>query len=133
MATPTSKYKPVVLPGHLDLPETEGTKAPGVVLPDHTQWPEEDGTFVKNFDEHPQSMLLTDSILPVLRRRHPDGRFAIGQDSGIYWRMVDPPQNGAEAPDWFYVPDVPPDLGGHYRRSYVLWKELIPPLIVLEF
>ncbi|MFO7090179.1 transcriptional regulator, partial [Arthrospira platensis PCC 7345] len=31
-------------------------------LPDHTQLPCEDGTFVKNFQEHPQSILLTDSI-----------------------------------------------------------------------
>jgi hypothetical protein len=27
--------------------------------PDHTQLPESDGTFVKNFQEHPQSILLT--------------------------------------------------------------------------
>ena len=33
-----------------------------VTLPDHTQLPESDGTFVKNFQEHPQSILLTDSI-----------------------------------------------------------------------
>ncbi|MFQ5616138.1 MAG: Uma2 family endonuclease, partial [Anaerolineales bacterium] len=45
-----------------------------LVLPDHTQLPEEDGTFVKNFQEHPQSLLLTDSIRPVLDERHPDGR-----------------------------------------------------------
>lgn len=38
-------------------------------FPDHTQLPESDGTFVfaeraegKNFQEHPQSILLTDSI-----------------------------------------------------------------------
>jgi len=102
-------------------------------LPDHTQLPCEDGTFVKNFQEHPQSLLLTDSIRPWLDRRHPDGQYCIGQDSGIYWRMTDPPLNGAEAPDWFYVPNVPPALDGQMRRSYVLWQELIPPLIVLEF
>ena len=44
-------------------------------LPDHTQLPESDGTFVKNFQEHPQSILLTDSIQPVLRRRHPDNQY----------------------------------------------------------
>ncbi|WP_375340279.1 hypothetical protein [Okeania sp. SIO1H4] len=27
-------------------------------FPDHTQLPDEDGTFVKNFQEHPQSILL---------------------------------------------------------------------------
>ena len=101
-------------------------------FPDHTQLPEEDGTFVKNFQEHPQSILLTDSIGPILEQQHPDGQYAIGQDSGIYWRETQPPQDGAEAPDWFYVPNVPPDIDGEYRRSYVLWRELIAPLIALE-
>ncbi len=31
-------------------------------LPDHTQLPESDGTFVKNFQEHPQSIVLTESM-----------------------------------------------------------------------
>ncbi|QIR40673.1 Uma2 family endonuclease [Tolypothrix sp. PCC 7910] len=102
-------------------------------FPDHTQLPESDGTFVKNFQEHPQSSLLTDSIKPILQKRHPDGQYCIGQDSGIYWRMTDPPEKGAEAPDWFYVPNVPPLLDGQIRRSYVLWREFIAPLIALEF
>src|SRR4028118_1643861 len=102
-------------------------------LPDHTQLPESDGTFVKNFQEHPQSILLTDSIRPVLRQLHPDGQYCIGQDCGIYWRMTDPPERGAEAPDWFYVPNVPPLLNNQVRRSYVLWQEYVAPLIVLEF
>jgi len=104
-----------------------------VTLPDHTQLPESDGTFVKNFQEHPQSVLLTDSIEPILQKCHPDGQYAIGQDSGIYWRMTEPPEKGAEAPDWFYVPNVPPTLEGQPRRSYVLWQEFIAPLIILEF
>jgi Uma2 family endonuclease len=104
-----------------------------VAFPDHTQLPESDGTFVKNFQEHPQSILLTDSITPVLQQIHPNGDYCIGQDSGIYWRMTDPPEKGAEAPDWFYVGNVPPVLNNKMRRSYVLWQELIPPLIVLEF
>lgn len=102
-------------------------------FPDHTQLPESDGTFVKNFQEHPQSLILTDSIGPVLQRLHPDGQYCIGQDSGIYWRETEPPEKGAEAPDWFYVPGVPPKLEGITRRSYVLWREYIPPLIALEF
>ncbi|MCT7984306.1 Uma2 family endonuclease [Laspinema sp. A4] len=102
-------------------------------LPDHTQLPCEDGTFVKNFQEHPQSILLTDSIRPILDAKHPDGNYCIGQDSGIYWRITDPPQKGAAAPDWFYVPNVPPTLDGQPRRSYVLWQEIIPPQIVIEF
>jgi Uma2 family endonuclease len=104
-----------------------------VTLPDHTQLPESDGTFVKNFQEHPQSILLTDSIEPILQQRHPDGQYAIGQDCGIYWRMTEPPEKGAEAPDWFYVPNVPPFINGEIRRSYVLWQEFIAPLIILEF
>ncbi|MDJ0675442.1 MAG: Uma2 family endonuclease [Calothrix sp. MO_167.B42] len=102
-------------------------------FPDHTQLPESDGTFVKNFQEHPQSILLTDSIEPILQQRHADGQYCIGQDSGIYWRITDPPERGAEAPDWFYVPNVPPMLDGQIRRSYVLWREHIAPLIALEF
>jgi Uma2 family endonuclease len=103
-------------------------------FPDHTQLPESDGTFVKNFQEHPQSILLTDSIGPVLQQRHPDGQYAIGQDCGIYWRETDPPERGAEAPDWFYVPNVPPLLlDGVIRRSYVVWREFIAPLIAIEF
>ncbi len=102
-------------------------------FPDHTQLPESDGTFVKNFQEHPQSIILTDSIGPILEQLHPEGDYAIGQDCGIYWRETEPPEQGAEAPDWFYVGGVPPLLNGEIRRSYVLWRELITPLIVLEF
>jgi len=102
-------------------------------FPDHTQLPESDGTFVKNFQEHPQSLILTDSIGQILQQRHPDGQYAIGQDCGIYWRETDPAEKGAEAPDWFYVPNVPPNLDGQIRRSYVLWREHIAPLIALEF
>ena len=108
-----------------------------VVLPpafgDHTQLPDSDGTFVKNFQEHPQSLILTDSIGRILQQRHPDGQYAIGQDCGIYWRETEPAEKGAEAPDWFYVPNVPPNLDGQIRRSYVLWREHIAPLIALEF
>jgi Uma2 family endonuclease len=108
-----------------------------IVLPpafgDRTQLPESDGTFVKNFQEHPQSLILTDSIGPILQERHPDGQYAIGQDCGIYWRETEPAEKGAEAPDWFYVPNVPPNLNGQIRRSYVLWREHIAPLIALEF
>jgi len=104
-----------------------------LTLPDHKQLPDSDGTFVKNFQEHPQSIVLTSSIEPVLQKLHPDGRYCIGQDSGIYWRMMEPPEKGAEAPDWFYVPNVSPLIDGEYRRSYVLWKEYVAPLIAIEF
>ncbi|MDJ1170851.1 Uma2 family endonuclease [Roseofilum sp. BLCC_M154] len=102
-------------------------------LPNHMELPEEDGSVVKNFQEHPQSIILTDSIGSVMKRLHPDGQYAIGQDSGIYWRLTDPPERGCEAPDWFYIPNVPPLLDGQYRRSYVLWQEHIQPSVVLEF
>jgi Uma2 family endonuclease len=102
-------------------------------LPDHTQLPESDGSIVQNFLEHPQSILLTDSIWPTLQYRHPGGRFCVGQDCGIYFRPTDPPLRGCVAPDWFYVPEVPPTLGGRFRRSYVMWQELIDPFLVIEF
>ncbi len=106
---------------------------PKINIPDHMQLPESDGTFAKNFQEHPQSIVLTSSIEPILQKLHPDGRYCIGQDSGIYWRMTEPPEKGAEAPDWFYVPNVSPLLNGEFRRSYVLWKEFVVPLIAIEF
>jgi Uma2 family endonuclease len=124
----------LTLPDHTQLPPADGNvEKARLTMPDHTQLPDSDGTFVKNFQEHPQSVLLTDSIGPVLDRRHPDGRYAIGQDCGIYWRLTEPLERGAVCPDWFYVPDVPPKLDGLTRRSYVLWQEHLPPLIVLEF
>ena len=81
----------------------------------------------------PQCILLTQCLWPVLETIHPDRHFAIGQTRGIYWTLTDPPERGAICPDWFYVAGVPPDLDGHYRRSYVLWKEHIAPSVVLEF
>ena len=102
-------------------------------FPYHTQLPDSDGTFVKNFQEHPQRLILTDSLAHILQQRHPDGQYAIGQDCGIYWRETEPAEQGAEAPDWFYVPNVPPNIDGQIRRSYVLWREHIAPLIALEF
>jgi len=113
-------------------PATEKIVLPSP-FPDHTKLPEEDGTFGNNFQEHPQSIILTDSIGSVLQRLHPDGQYAIGQDCGIYWRETDPLEKGAEAPDWFYVPNVPPRLGNQIRRSYVLWREFMAPMIALEF
>lgn len=130
MTTPSDSTMRVA--DHTQLPPSPDA-LPHVRLPDHTELPESDGTFVKNFQEHPQSILLTDSIQPILQKLHPDGQYCIGQDTGIYWRITEPPQRGAEAPDWFHVPNVPPLVEGQMRRSYVLWYELVSPLIVLEF
>lgn len=105
-------------------------------LPDHTQLPETNGSFVKNYQEPPQGDLLTDCITPILKQLHPDGNYCIGRDCGIYWRLPDPPEapeKDAEAPDWFYIPNVPPTLNGQIRRSYVLWQEPTVPFIALEF
>jgi hypothetical protein len=105
-------------------------------LPDHTQLPAEDGAIVHNFEELKQSMLLTDCLEPVLDRLHPDGHYCIGQDTGIYWRLPapgEPPGGGAVAPDWFYVPGVAPGPEGRIFRSYVMWQEKKPPLVLLEY
>jgi Uma2 family endonuclease len=105
----------------------------GLEAPDHTQLPETDSRPVESFLEFPQSYLLRDALLPWLRQRHPDGRYAIGTDSGIYWRWTDPPLRGCKAPDWFYIPGAAPMPPNQYRRSYVLWKERIAPLIAIEY
>lgn len=103
------------------------------LLPDDTQLPDSDGQPVENFQEHPQGILLTESIKPVLDRIHPDGLYLIGQNSGIYFNLTEPRLLGAKAPDWFYIPGVPGLVKGRHRRSYVLWKELIIPYFLLEF
>ncbi len=105
-------------------------------LPDHNQLPDEDGSFVKNYQEPPQGDLLTDSITLILKQLHPDGNYCIGRDCGIYWRLPEPPEapeKGAEAPDWFYIPNIPPTINGEVRRSFVLWQETAIPFIALEF
>jgi hypothetical protein len=75
---------------------------------------------VENFHEHPQSILLTDSITPWLQQLRPDGQFTVGQSSGIYWRFTDPPLRGCKAPEWYCVLGVPPLLDGRPRGSYVM-------------
>lgn len=105
----------------------------GPDLPDHTQLPESDGAIVNNFQELPQSIILTGSLKPVLDELHPDNQYLIGQDSGIYWDYTDSPLEGVKAPDWFYIPNRPPMLDGVLRRSYVMWKEITPPVIVIEY
>ena len=104
-----------------------------VGMPDHTQLPEEDPSAVHNDHEHPQSNLLTECLRPRLRELHPDRQFCVAADVGIYFEHTDPPLDGCRVPDWFYVPGVPPMPKGVLRRSYVLWKELIRPAIVIEY
>ncbi|MBL8797290.1 MAG: Uma2 family endonuclease [Planctomycetia bacterium] len=112
-----------------------GTTADPLLQPirDHTQLPDKDNVPVRNSFENWQSELLSESLMPVLWQRHPDGSFFVGHDVGIYWRDTDPPQKGVKAPDWYYVPGVPRLVGGEMRRSYVLPLELMPPYLVLEY
>ena len=101
--------------------------------PTHLDLPETDGKPVENAFEQPQSALLTDILLPVLDRLNPDGNYFVGADTGIYWHSAKEPLDGCKAPDWYYVPNVRRLLDGEFRRSYVLWKEGIRPLIVMEY
>jgi Uma2 family endonuclease len=124
------------LPDHTDLPDSDQDQRPKFPfrVPDHTDLPDSDGEIVENMQELPQALLLSDSVRPILRRRHPGGQFCIGSNSGIYWDLTEPTHRGVVAPDWFYVPNVSPGIiDGGARRSYVMWKEVVPPLIVLEF
>ena len=112
------------------IPRTPAVTGP---LPDHRQLPFDDGVPVKNSLEHLQSVILTDAIRPVVRKLYPEGHYFIGQDCGIYWRHTEPPERGVKSPDWYFVPDVPATVDGEDRRSYVLWEEGMPPLLVVEF
>jgi Uma2 family endonuclease len=102
-------------------------------LPGHLELPEENGEIVENFREQPQGEILDQGIRPILERIHPDSRYVLGHDCGIYWRLTNPRASGAVCPDWFYVPGVPPVLQDGYRRSYVLWKENIRPTVLIEY
>jgi Uma2 family endonuclease len=99
----------------------------------HKLLPDKDDQPVRNSLEPYQSALLTESLTPVLQALHSEGDFYIGQDCGIYWRRTDPPLNGCKSPDWYVVEGVPHLLDGEYRRSYVLWEEEEPPLLVAEY
>src|SRR5277367_1895439 len=122
------------LPDHLDLPPAPGdTGRVPWVWPDHTMLPCEDGKPVNNAQEPPQSALLTETIRGTLDRIHSDGRYFIGQDVGIYWRLTQPLLRGCLAPDWYYIPGVPARIDGELRRSYVKWREEAHPLIVIEY
>ncbi|NEN91396.1 MAG: Uma2 family endonuclease [Okeania sp. SIO3H1] len=124
------------LPDHTQLPESDSISSnnqpPKIFIPDHTHLPESNGTFVNSF-QYSQSSLLTDSIQPVLDKIHPEKQYCIGQSLGIYWRIAEPLERGAVAPDWCYFPHILPTLDGEIRRSYFLWGEAIPPSIVIEF
>ena len=103
-------------------------------LPGHLELPDENDEIVENFREAPQGQILDQGIWPTLERLHPDRHFALGHDCGIYWKLSRPPlYRGEVCPDWCYIPGVPPLLDGHYRRSYVLWKEHVKPTVLIEY
>jgi hypothetical protein len=103
-------------------------------LPTHLELPDKDNQPVRNSVETPLGKLLCETLEPVLHKLHPEGNYFIGLDVGIYWRwQADNPISGAKSPDWYYVANVPADLNGKWRRSYVLWQERVPPALILEF
>jgi Uma2 family endonuclease len=103
------------LPGHLDLPDTDG-------LP------------LENSIEQIQNLLLTSSLRPILDELHPDEQYFIGHDVGIYYDPKNPKLSHCRAPDWFYVPNTSPfePNDGTPRRSFVTWQEQgkLPYLII---
>jgi Uma2 family endonuclease len=102
-------------------------------LPDHKQLPDRDDSAIPNMQQSPRTEMLNQCLAPVLAEIHPDGLYCVAGDCFIYFRHTQPVLNGCKAPDWFYVPGVPPMLGGEIRRSYVLWKECVRPLVVIEY
>lgn len=105
----------------------------GVGLPDHKQLPDRDDSAMPNMQHPPLTEMLNQCLLPVLKEVHPDGNFCVAGDCFIYFKATQPSLAGCKAPDWFYVPGVSPMLDGEIRRSYVLWKECVRPLIVIEY
>jgi Uma2 family endonuclease len=107
--------------------------AAGAEWPDHKQLPESDGSAMPNMQQPPQTEMLNQCLIPVLDQIHPDGQYCVAGDCFIYFKYTQPVLDGCRAPDWFYVRGVSPVLDGAIRRSYVLWKECVPPLIVIEY
>jgi hypothetical protein len=104
----------------------------------HLELPHTDGKPVENSYQPYQSALLTGVLIPILDRLHPDGNYLVATDMGIYWRRMKgrrmkDPLEGCRAPDWYYVANVPRLLDGELRRSYVIWDEVIAPLVVIEY
>ena len=60
-------------------------------LPTHLDLPETDGLPMENIIQMFQIALLTAVLRPVIAALHPDGRYLIAQDVGIYYRQTEPP------------------------------------------
>jgi hypothetical protein len=104
----------------------------GILLPTYRDLPCEDGAMENSFD-HAQSALLKDSVLPLLRALHPDGRFCVTHDTAIYFRTVESRRSTAVVPDWCYVPGLPMLVEGDPRPSFLTWEETVLPVLVLEY
>lgn len=102
-------------------------------LPTHLDLPCSDGIPAEYSYQPFQSALLTSAFVPFFDQMHPEGDYFVGADQGIYWMLTENPMSGCRAPDWFFVPGVPRMLDGEMRRSYVLWQEMVPPTIVIEY
>ncbi len=88
------------------------------MMPTHLDLPHTDDKPVENTYQPKQSYLLTSSLTPHLSRLHPDGKFFIAADCGIYWVYKKKnPLEGCKAPDWYYVPNVPRMLDGAFSAS----------------
>ena len=114
-------------------PSTLAPEEMTVDLPNHLELPCTDGSILTSTQEHPQSDMFTQLMTPRLEEIHPDKQYCVGCDVGIYFRAVKPPLAGCKSPDWWYVPGVPPMLDGEYRRSYVMYYEMIRPLLLIEY
>jgi len=82
--------------------------------------------------EHPQILVLTDSLKPLLTQLfHPRNDYFIVRIAGC--TAVDRTARArAVVTGLVLVPDVPPKLGGRRGGSYVLLARVIPPLIALD-
>jgi hypothetical protein len=111
---PNPQPVPLKLPTHLDLPDTDGKPVDNTYQP--TQW-----------------KILQDSLTPWMWKLHPDGQFLVAMDHGIYFKIADPPLDGCRVADLLVVEDVPPIPDDYiYRRSYIMWQDLVAPTLITE-
>jgi len=111
---------------------TEVMRPEGVLLPSWWDLPDRDDSMENAYD-HAQSALLKETARPALDRRHPDGRYCLAHDTAIYFRTVESRRSTAVVPDWCYVPGLTFLVEGRPRPSFVMWRELVAPGIVIEY
>lgn len=101
--------------------------------PTHLDLPHTDDQPVENEYQPIQTWLLLDTLNSHLSEIHPEKNYFLGADCGIYFKRTTPPLQGCLAPDFYYVPGVPKFLDGDRRKSFVMWDEGAPPLLVIEY